>query len=236
MKHLTSGVPAVAVPDDTDAPMTAEEPPKPRLRGWLHAGTVPLLSAGIIVLICLAPTGGAKASLAIYLACAVLLFANSATYHIGHWSAGVKAVLRRIDHSNIYLFVAGTYTPLSVMLLHGSSRVTILALIWGLAGAGVLFRTLWLKAPRWLYSAMYVVMGWAAIWWLPQFGRAGGPAIIVLVIVGGVIYSLGALVYARKWPNPSPTWFGFHEVFHSCTVAAAFCHWSAVLLTVLHAR
>jgi len=206
---------------------------KPKLRGWLHAGAVPLLIAGIVVLICVAPGGGVKASLAIYLGCAVSLFALSATYHIPPWGPKVKAVLRRIDHANIYLFVAGTYTPLSVMLLTGTSRVVILSLIWSLAAAGVLFRVLWISAPRWLYSVMYVVMGWAAVWWLPEFWRNGNPAIVILILVGGVIYSLGALIYSRKWPNPSPRWFGFHEVFHSFTVAAAVCHWVAVLLGVL---
>ncbi|MDR2930550.1 MAG: hemolysin III family protein [Propionibacteriaceae bacterium] len=236
-----STVPSPPTPNASDepasatiatAPVTAE--PKPKLRGWLHAATVPLLGAGIIVLICVAPSAGVKAALAIYLGCALLLFGNSATYHIGNWSATTKAVLRRIDHSNIYLFVAGTYTPLSVILLTGTSRIIILSLIWGLAVAGVLFRVLWLSAPRRLYTAMYVVMGWTALWWLPQFAASGGIAIVVLVIVGGVVYSLGAVVYSRKWPNPSPKWFGFHEVFHSCTVIAAFCHWTAVLLCVLH--
>ena len=217
------------------APALAE-PPKPKLRGWLHAGTVPVLGAAIIVLICLAPTSGDKASLAIYLACAMLLFANSATYHIGNWKPQVKAVLRRIDHSNIYLFVAGTYTPLTVILLHGTARITLLAVIWGLAAAGVLFRVLWLSAPRWLYTVMYVVMGWAAVWWMPDYWRNGSPAIVILILVGGVFYSVGAVIYSRKRPNPSPTWFGFHEVFHSCTVVAAFCHWTAVLLCVEHVR
>jgi hemolysin III len=221
------------IPDTTNQ-STASIPPKPRLRGVLHAATVPLLAAGIIVLIAVAPGTGPKAALAIYLACAMMLFGNSATYHIGNWGPTVKAVLRRIDHSNIYLFVAGTYTPLAVILLSGTSRVVLLSLIWGLALAGVLFRTLWLGAPRRLYTAMYVVMGWAALWWLPQFARAGGVAIIVLIIVGGVVYSLGAVVYSRQWPDPSPQWFGFHEVFHSCTVIAAACHWTAVLLAVRH--
>ena len=206
--------------------------PKPKLRGWLHACTAPILGAGIIYLICIAPGQGVKAALAIYLACALLLFGNSALYHIGNWSAPTKAVFRRIDHSNIYLFVAGTYTPLSVILLTGASRIAILALIWGLALAGVLFRVFWLAAPRKLYTAMSIVMGWTAVWWMPQFWTNGSPAIVILILVGGVVYSLGAVVYSRKKPNPSPTWFGFHEVFHSCTVIAAFCHWAAVLLAV----
>jgi len=212
------------------SPAPAE--PKPKLRGWLHAFTAPLLGAAIVYLICIAPGHGVKAALAIYLACALLLFGNSALYHIGNWKPTTKAVFRRIDHSNIYLFVAGTYTPLSVILLTGASRITILALIWGLALAGVLFRVLWLGAPRKLYTAMYIVMGWAAVWWMPQFWTDGSPAIVILILVGGVVYSLGAVVYSRKWPNPSPTWFGFHEVFHSCTVIAAFCHWVAVLLAI----
>ena len=206
--------------------------PKPKLRGWLHACTAPILGAGIIYLICIAPGHGVKAALGIYLACALLLFGNSALYHIGNWSPPTKAIFRRIDHSNIYLFVAGTYTPLSVILLTGGSRIAILALIWGLALAGVLFRVLWLAAPRKLYTAMYIVMGWAAVWWMPQFWTNGSPAIVILILVGGVVYSLGAVVYSRKKPNPSPTWFGFHEVFHSCTVIAAFCHWTAVLLAI----
>ena len=230
MKNATADATADAAVDVT-APVAPPDEPKPRLRGWLHAATVPLLVAGIIPLIVIAPGGGNKAALAIYLACAVLLFGNSATYHIGNWQPATKALLRRIDHSNIYLFVAGTYTPLSVMLLTGTSRVVILSLIWGLAVAGVAFRILWLNAPRWLYTTMYVVMGWAAIWWLPQFARTN-VAILVLVIAGGVLYSLGAFIYSSKWPNPSPKWFGFHEVFHSCTVAAAACHWVAVLLAV----
>ena len=221
-------------PDQSATPVQTE--PKPKLRGWLHACTVPLLSAGIIVLICIAPGTGVKASLAIYLACAVMLFGNSALYHIGNWSPPVKAVFRRIDHSNIYIFVAGTYTPLSVILLTGSSRVAILSLIWGLAVAGVLFRVLWLAAPRKLYTAMYIVMGWAAVWWMPQFWTNGSPTIVILILVGGVVYSLGAVVYSRKRPNPSPTWFGFHEIFHACTVIAAFCHWTAILLAVLALR
>lgn len=210
--------------------------PKPVLRGWFHAGAIPLVTAASIVLIVLAGGAGAKWALAIYLACALLLFGNSATYHIGNWSDRTRATLRRIDHSNIYLFVAGTYTPLSVILLNGQSRLTILVLIWGAAVLGVAFSVLWLGAPRWLQAVMYVIMGWAAIWWLPQFWSHGSPAICVLVIAGGVVYSMGALIYARKKPNPSPAWYGFHELFHTFTLIAAACHFTAIALAVARTR
>ena len=217
-------------PATTDA---GTPPPKPKLRGVIHACTVPLVLAGGIILIVLAPTGAGKAALAIYLATAIILFANSAVYHLGHWSAPVHDVLRRIDHSNIFLFIAGTYTPLAVFILHGGARVAILAVIWGAALCGVLFRVLWLSAPRFLYVAIYIFMGWAAIWWMGDFWRDGGPVIVVLVLVGGVLYSLGALVYARKKPDPWPRWFGFHEIFHSCTVLAAAAHYAAIAIAVL---
>jgi hemolysin III len=208
-------------------------PPKPKLRGWLHAVAVPLVLAASIVDLTLAKDPGAKAAMAIYLVTSCFLFGNSAVYHLGHWSEKVTAVLRRVDHSNIYLFIAGTYTPLSVGLLSGTSRVVLLSVIWGVAAAGVVFRVFWLSAPRWLYVALYVFMGWAALWWLPEFWANGGPAVVWLIIAGGIVYSLGAFVYAKRWPDPSPRWFGFHEVFHTCTVLAAACHLVASALAVL---
>ncbi|MDR1386984.1 MAG: hemolysin III family protein [Propionibacteriaceae bacterium] len=208
---------------------------KPRLRGWLHAGAVPLMVTGGVVLIVLAPTGAAKAALSVYLASALVLFGTSATYHIGRWTPRVSAVLRRIDHSNIFLFIAGTYTPLAVLLLRGSARLSILAVIWAAAGLGVCFRVFWMSAPRWLYVGLYIFMGWAAIWWLPQLGAAGGPVVVGLVIGGGVAYSLGALVYARRRPDPVPGWFGFHELFHSCTLVASALHFCAIALALRRA-
>ncbi|MDR0849511.1 MAG: hemolysin III family protein [Propionibacteriaceae bacterium] len=209
---------------------------KPHLRGWLHAGTVPLLGAGIIVLICLAHGTGPKWSLAVYLACAIILFGVSATYHIGTWSTPVRDTFRRLDHANIFVFIAGTYTPLSVILLTGVDRIAVLALIWGCAVAGVLTAVFWLSAPRWVQAIFYVVMGWAAVWWMPQFARAGGIAVIILVIVGGVVYSLGAVIYAMKRPNFSKTWYGFHELFHTFTIIAAFCHYAAITIAVMKTR
>lgn len=201
---------------------------KPRWRGWLHAGMAPLALFGGLVLLVLTPTVGGRAAAAVYTLTMLALFGNSAVYHRGTWSERVQRVFRRIDHANIYLFIAGTYTPLAVQLLAGTSRTALLALIWGCAATGVLFRVFWLGAPRWLYTALYVLMGWTALFWLVRFWMAGGPAVVLLVVVGGLIYSYGALVYGRKRPDPSPTLFGFHEIFHACTVAAALCHYAAI--------
>jgi hemolysin III len=220
-------------PDDgTEADSKAQEvldQLKPHLRGWLHAGMTPLAAAGGIVLICLAPTAIGKIGGAIYLAASLLLFGTSAIYHRGSpWSPRREAVLRRMDHANIYVFIAATYTPLALQLLTGTSRALLLGLVWGAALAGLLFRLFWLTAPRWLYTALYLMMGWAAVGWLGQFYAAGGAAVLVLVVVGGLLYTLGAVVYALKRPNPSPRWFGFHEIFHAFTIAAFISHYIAI--------
>ena len=203
---------------------------KPRLRGWLHTVMAPLMTLAGLALVVLTPTVGGRLAAAVYLICSILLFGVSATYHRGTWTDTVKAVFRRVDHANIFLFIAGTYTPLAYQLLTGTSRVTLLSLIWGAAALGVAFRVFWLSAPRLLYTALYVAMGWAAVGWMVPLWRAGGPAVVLLVVAGGLIYTAGAVVYARKRPNPSPQWFGFHEIFHACTVAAALCHFVAIAL------
>jgi hemolysin III len=202
---------------------------KPHLRGWLHAAMTPLAAAAGIVLICLAPTAAGVIGGAIYLAASLLLFGTSAVYHRGSpWSPHAEAVLRRMDHANIYVFIAATYTPLALQLLTGTSRVALLAVVWSAALIGLLFRLFWLSAPRWLYTALYLMMGWAAVGWLGQFYAAGGALVVILVIVGGLLYTLGAIVYATKRPNPSPRWFGFHEIFHAFTIAAFVSHYIAI--------
>ncbi len=203
---------------------------KPRLRGWLHASAVPLSLVGGILLIVYATTTLGRVGAAVYLAASLLLFGTSAIYHRFGWGKVGAAVLRRMDHSNIYLFIAATYTPLALLLLTGTSRVLLLTLIWSEAVLGVLFRVLWLGAPRWLYTVLYIAMGWAAVAWLPQLWSSGGALVIGLIGAGGLIYTAGAVVYALKRPNPSPKWFGFHEIFHSCTVLAAGCHYAAIAL------
>ena len=201
---------------------------KPRLRGWLHTGMTPLAFFGGLALIIGTPTVGGRVAVAVYLLSSLLLFGNSAVYHRGTWSERTTRLLRRFDHANIFIFIAGTYTPLAVQLLDGSSRVLLLTVVWSAAALGVAFRVLWLSAPRWLYTALYLLMGWASLGWLPQFWNNGGPLVVALIIAGGLVYSFGAIVYARKRPNPSPMWFGFHEIFHAATVLAALCHFAAI--------
>lgn len=210
--------------------LTESTPAKPVLRGWLHAGMAPVVFVAGLVLVIFAPTLSGRIGGGVYLLAAMMLFGTSAAYHRGNWSPATLAVFRRVDHSNIFIFIAGTYTPLCLMMLDGSSRTTLLVLVWSIAVAGVVFRVLWLSAPRWLYSMLYVAMGWVALWWLPAFWATGGPAVVILVLAGGVVYSAGAVAYALKRPNPIPGWFGFHEVFHACTVVAAICHFVAICL------
>lgn len=213
-------------------PIAAPEPVKPVLRGWLHLGFAPLMLITGVFLTALAPTQLGRIGCAVFTLAAVQLFGTSAAYHRGNWAPVTLATFRRLDHSNIFLFIAGTYTPLSLVLLEGSARVTLLVTVWTIAVLGVLFRTLWLGAPRWLYTLMYLGMGWVAVGWLGQFWAAGGPAVVILLIVGGLLYSVGAVAYATKRPRLSPKWFGFHEVFHACTVLAAICHAIAIGLAV----
>jgi hemolysin III len=207
---------------------------KPRLRGWLHLATFPLSIAAGIVLICLAPSGSTRAAAAIFAASSSLLFGVSALYHRGNWSARWDARLRRLDHSNIFLLIAGTYTPFAITLLDSTNAKILLSLVWGGALAGIAFRVFWIGAPRWLYLPVYIALGWAAVFWLGDFAAAATPAVLTLIIVGGALYSLGGLVYGLRRPDPSPRWFGFHEVFHSFTIAAFSVHYvgaSIVLYT-----
>ena len=213
--------------------MSAARADKPLLRGWLHLGMAPLVQLAGLGLLVATPSLVGRVGVAIYLVAATILFGVSAVYHRGRWSARTDAVLRRLDHANIFLFIAGTYTPLALTLLEGTDRIVLLSLIWGVAAAGITFKMLWMSAPRWLYTALYVAMGWAAIGWMAQFWNNGGPLVVTLIALGGLVYTAGAVVYARKFPNPSPKWFGFHEIFHACTVVAAMCHFAAIAVATL---
>lgn len=205
---------------------------KPHLRGWLHLGMVPVSLVLSVVLVALSPTTATRTAAVVFGLTAVLLFATSAIYHrgSGRWSPRVEAFLKRFDHANIFLIIAGTHTPFAVALLPEGQARTLLWTVWLGAVAGVVFRVFWVGAPRWLYTVVYVALGWVAVFYLVPFWRNGGPLIVTLIAGGGLLYTVGALVYGLKRPNPSPRWFGFHEVFHAFTVAAFTAHWVAALL------
>jgi hemolysin III len=227
-----------AVPAQAAEAQAAEIVPpeiKPRMRGWLHAGMFPAVLVSGIALIVLAGSTRARIACSIFVLTACMLFGVSAVYHRGTWGPRGEAVLRRLDHANIFLIIAGTYTPLTMLLLPESTGRTLLWAIWAAALAGIIFRVFWVGAPRWLYTPCYIAMGWAAVFFLPDFMRAGGVAVLVLVIVGGLLYSAGGVIYGLKRPNPSPRWFGFHEVFHSLTLAAFAAHYVGISLVAYSA-
>ncbi|MEP6666228.1 MAG: hemolysin III family protein [Nocardioidaceae bacterium] len=209
---------------------------KPHLRGWLHLGTFPLSVAAGIVLVSLSPDSKTRIGSAIFAASSSMLFGCSALFHRGHWSPRWHAVLRRLDHSSIFLLIAGTYTPFAIMLLDGTDARILLSLVWGGALLGIAFRVFWIGAPRWLYLPVYIALGWAAVFWLGQFAASAGPVVLTLIIVGGGLYSLGGVIYGLKRPNPIPRWFGFHEVFHSLTIAAFAVHYVGVSMIVYSSR
>jgi len=189
------------------------------------------LIAGL-VLVATAPTSAGRVSSAIFASTAALLFGVSALLHRGTWSTDVEAVLRRLDHANIYLIIAGTYTPFAVLALPPSSGRLLLSIVWTGALVGVVVTVFWIGAPRWLSTSLYVAVGWVVVFFLPELVDEAGWGVVALIAIGGVLYTLGAVVYATKWPNPSERTFGFHEVFHSLTIAAFIVHYIAVWIVV----
>jgi hemolysin III len=210
-------------------------PGRPRLRGWIHAVAAPFVLAAGIVLTCRAPTVAAATATAVFAATAAWLFTVSALYHLGTWPPGAQLILRRIDHADILFLIAGSYTPLAVLALRGDARAAILAAVWAGAALGAVFCVAWTDAPRWLYVLVYLGVGWAAAFVLPQLLRGAGLTALVLIAAGGLLYSLGGLAYGLRRPDPWPGWFGFHEVFHACTVVAFACQYIAVWIVVSRA-
>lgn len=205
---------------------------KPRLRGWIHAIMAPLAVIATIVLIVCAPSFGTRVACGVYAITGILLFTVSAFYHRGRWSERARLLLKRLDHTNIMLVIAGSYTPLSWTLLPRREAVILLSLVWGGALLGVVFRLAWLHAPRWLYTPVYIALGLAAFLFMPQF-FAASVACSVLILAGGAFYIAGAVFYAAKRPNINIEWFGFHELFHAFTVAGFVCHFIAIMIAVV---
>ncbi len=204
-------------------------PLKPRARGWIHLIATPLVLCVVMVAIALPEMLGQRLSVAVFGATSVLLFGASALYHRGNWSPKLNAFLRRLDHSNIFLLIAGTYTPLAVLLLEPSHRNMLLSVIWAGALLGIIMRLFWSSAPRWVSVLLYIALGWGAVWYLPAFHVTGGSWVVAFIVLGGVFYTLGAVAYVTEFPNYFPKTFGYHEVFHVYTVIAWACHFVAIL-------
>lgn len=206
---------------------------KPTWRGWIHAVTFPVAIVLGIILITLADGPAAKLSSAVFVLCSLLLFGVSALYHRLNWSPVAKQRMRRFDHANIFLLIAGSYTPITVLALPPNKAVLLISLVWGGALLGIAFRIFWIGAPRWLYVPLYLVLGYASFAFIVDFFTANA-AMMTLILVGGVFYTLGAVAYGFKKPNPIPGVFGFHEVFHTFTLLAFLCHWVGILLIATH--
>lgn len=204
---------------------------KPRMRGWLHTYAFFVAVACGIVLSAIAATRPGTAPLvstAIYSATVCGLFGVSALYHRRVWTPRGYQVMRRLDHSMIFIFIAGTYTPFCALLLEPGKATTLLVTVWLGALAGVALKLVWPHAPRWLSAPLYLALGWVAVLVLPDILHAGGVTALVLLIVGGAVYTVGAVLYASRRPNPWPKVFGHHEFFHACTLVAAVSHHIAI--------
>lgn len=201
------------------------------MRGWLHAYAffVAVVCGIVLCSIAAARSGWSPLiSTLIYSLTVCGLFGTSGLYHRRVWSERGFQVMRRMDHSMIFVFIAGTYTPFCVLLLEPRPATIMLALVWGGALGGVALKLIWPHAPRWVSAPLYLALGWVAVAMLPDILHAGGVTALVLLIVGGAIYSIGAVSYALRRPNPWPTVFGHHEFFHACTLVAAICHHIAI--------
>jgi hemolysin III len=218
-----------------DASEQTLPPVKPRHRGVSHqiaAFVSPILG---VVLFALADTTSVRWAALVYTVGLTSMYATSALYHRGHWSTAVRLRLRRLDHSMIMVAIASTYTPIAVAALDLSSARVLLAVVWSLAVVGIGVELLWLNAPRWLVAALYIAIGWTALAFLPTLWRELGVISFILLVLGGVVYSVGAVVYATRRPDPVPAVFGYHEVFHALVIVAGLVFYAAIVRVVVTA-
>lgn len=212
--------PTLAAPDE-----------RPVLRGWLHLVAAFVAAVSIAPLaVLLSPAGGIRLAAVVYAVGVVALFAVSGTYHRVFYATRFGPWAQRADHSMIFVFIAATYTPLAVAVLDTRSAAILLAIAWGGAGAGIALRMVWMRAPRVVVTAPYLAVGWAALPFVGRFVHGLGPVGFGLLAAGGVLYTVGALIYGTRRPDPSPRWFGYHEVFHALVIAAVICHYLSITL------
>jgi hemolysin III len=238
---LSTGADTVAQQDPEPEPFPDALIPahvKPRARGWIHlVSAIVALAAGAALISVSWPLAGLKAGLATFVyTCAVVgMFTVSATYHRITWNSVItRTRMKRADHSMIFVFIAGTYTPFAALAMPSRTGLVVLGLVWGGAIAGVLLKMCWPTAPRWVGVPLYLLLGWVSAFYIAVIFHGAGVAAVVLLIVGGTLYSVGGVLYALRWPDPWPATFGYHEVFHACTAVAAICHYLAIWFAVFY--
>ena len=208
-------------------------PVKPRMRGVLHQYAFFVSVVLGALLIVFAPSGDARVAAAIYVFAVSGLLGTSALYHRLTWRPRARAWMRRLDHSMIFVLIAGTYTPFSLLVLDGSLAQAILIVVWAGALGGIVLNLVWTTAPKWLSATVYIALGWVAVVAMPQIAQQLGPVALALRAGGGLLYTAGAVIYAAQRPNPAATVFGYHEIFHALVVAAAAAHFAVVAFYAL---
>jgi len=209
---------------------------KPRLRGWIHVySAVVAFIAGATLVSVSWSVESTRAGIAtlIYTTTIVAMFAVSGAYHRVQWkSETARKWMKRADHSMIFVFIAGSYTPFALLALPAATGMVLFWIVWGGALAGVLLKMFWPSAPRWVGVPLYLLLGWVAVWFAGSIVHGAGVAAMVLLAVGGALYSIGGVLYGIRWPDPWPATFGYHEFFHACTAVAAICHYIAMWFAV----
>ncbi len=208
-------------------------PQQPLLRGWFHLYAAIAAIAGAVLLLLLANSPRTYVGAAIFGASLILLYTTSAAYHRITWSPRLRGIVRRLDRSMIFALIAGTYTPISLLVLNTAWWISVLSVVWGIAAAGILLKVVLPGAPKWLSVTLYVIIGWLALVTLPQLLAWFTTGSLALLLLGGVLYTLGGVVYAAGKPNPYPRWFGYHEVFHVLVIAGSVLHYSLVAIYLL---
>jgi hemolysin III len=215
------------------AELADESAVKPRLRGVLHEGAFFAAIAVAPLLTLSADELRSRVAAAIFACSVATCFGVSALYHRITWTPRLRRLMRRLDHAGVYLLIAGTYTPVALLVLDGELGRVILTVVWAGALAAILLKVIWVDAPKWVAAGIGLALGWVAVVALPQLAHRLQPAALALLIAGGLLYSAGAIVYARRKPDPLPAVFGYHEVFHALTIVAATCQYLAIGLFVI---
>ncbi|MEA2473568.1 MAG: hemolysin [Thermoleophilaceae bacterium] len=222
------------MPDVPQQVERAVDAVKPRLRGVSHMyGALVSIPLGLALVIA-APSGRARLAALIYAFAVTGLLSTSATYHRIDWRRPrARAWMRRLDHSMIFVLIAGTYTPFSLLVLHGTLATAVLIVVWAGALGGIVLNLVWISAPKWVTASVYVALGWVAVIAMPQLAERLGAGGVALLMGGGLLYTAGAVIYATQRPNPRPAVFGYHEIFHALVLAAAAAHFAVVAFYAL---